>query len=59
MSVAILADDRARYNKSVQIFHSTVADYLRWGRGQPANSSRLLGECSEVCAVALCCDDVA
>lgn len=48
MSVAILGDDRVRYNKSIQVFHSTVADYLRWGRGQPASSGRLLGESSEV-----------
>eukprot|EP00775_Hariotina_reticulata_P010584 gene10584-10742_t len=45
MAVAILADDRARYNKSVKIYHDTVKDYFKWGKGQ--FSSRLLGECTE------------
>eukprot|EP00879_Flechtneria_rotunda_P022507 GHRR01023758.1.p2 GENE.GHRR01023758.1~~GHRR01023758.1.p2 ORF type:complete len:279 (+),score=87.28 GHRR01023758.1:1347-2183(+) len=46
MALGILADDRARYNKGVKLYHATVADYLKWGRGSTAYN-RILGECTE------------
>lgn len=46
MAMGILSDDRARYTKAVGVFHSTVSDYFKWGRGAWANG-RILGECSE------------
>lgn len=50
MSVAILSDDRPRYNKAVQLYHATVKDYFKWGRGKYRNYSgvlRVVGEATE------------
>lgn len=46
VAVAVLSDDRARWNKARTIFHATVHRYLRWGKDIWA-LSHLLGECSE------------
>lgn len=39
----MLTDDVARYRKGVQLYHTTVGDYLRWGRGD-FSSGRIVGE---------------
>lgn len=44
--MGILSDDRARYDKGVRLYHATVADYLKWGKGSYA-AGRILGETSE------------
>jgi hypothetical protein len=46
MAFGILTDDRARYNKALQLFHTTVAGYFKWGRGRWA-ANRLIGESTE------------
>lgn len=46
MAFGILTDDRPRYDKAVQLFHATVAGYLKWGRGKFA-TNRLIGESTE------------
>ncbi|WIA43021.1 hypothetical protein OEZ86_009555 [Tetradesmus obliquus] len=46
MAFGILTDDRARYDRAVQLFHTTVAGYLKWGRGRWA-ANRLIGESTE------------
>jgi len=48
MSMAILTDNRTRYDRAVDIYHKTVKDYLAWGWGQgQINQSRIIGECTE------------
>jgi hypothetical protein len=47
MSYGILTDNRARYDKGVQLLQATLQDYLKWGRGGFAESGRMIGECSE------------
>jgi hypothetical protein len=51
MALGVLGNNRTMYNSGVSLFTSTVADYLKWGRGsfatQYGNISRLPGECSE------------
>lgn len=46
MAFGILTDDRARYARAVQLFHTTVAGYFKWGRGRWA-ANRLIGESTE------------
>lgn len=43
MAFGVLTDDVARYRKGVQLYHTTVGDYLRWGRGD-FSSGRIVGE---------------
>jgi hypothetical protein len=51
MALGVLGNNRTMYNSGVNLFTSTVADYLKWGKGsfavQNGNMTRLLGECSE------------
>ncbi|KAF6262671.1 chondroitin AC/alginate lyase [Scenedesmus sp. NREL 46B-D3] len=51
MALGVLGNNRTMYNSGVSLFTSTVADYLKWGRGsfavQYGTTSRLPGECSE------------
>jgi hypothetical protein len=47
MSYGILTDNRARYDKGVQLYHDTLQDYLKWGKGANAEGGRMIGECSE------------
>jgi hypothetical protein len=51
MALGVLGNNRTMYNQGVSVFTSTVADYLKWGKGsfatQYGNITRLLGECSE------------
>ncbi|WIA13695.1 hypothetical protein OEZ85_007252 [Tetradesmus obliquus] len=48
MSLAILGDDRARYNKAVDLFHRTVKDYVwKWGRDPAFSKGRRPGEITE------------
>lgn len=46
VAFGVLTDDVARYRKGVQLYHTTVGDYLRWGRGE-FSSGRIVGEASE------------
>jgi hypothetical protein len=39
----VLTDDVARYRKGLDLYHVTVGDYLRWGRGN-FRSNRIVGE---------------
>jgi hypothetical protein len=51
MALGVLGNNRTMYNSGVNLFTSTVADYLKWGKGsfavQNGNMTRLLGECSD------------
>lgn len=47
MSYGILTDDRTRYDKGVELYHATLEDYLKWGKGASAEGGRMIGECSE------------
>jgi hypothetical protein len=47
MSYGILTDNRTRYNKGVALYHETLKDYLKWGKGANAEGGRMIGECSE------------
>lgn len=48
MSLAILGDDRARYDKAVDLFHRTVKDYVwKWGRDPAFSKGRRPGEITE------------
>lgn len=50
MAYGVLTNDRSRYNRAVELYHTTVKDYLRWGRGQwvhVAPGWRAVGEASE------------
>lgn len=47
VTVGLLTDNRARYEAGLALYHATVADYLKWGRGS-AGDGRIVGECSEV-----------
>ena len=33
MAVGVLGDDRARYEKGLSVYRTTVAEYTQWGRG--------------------------
>lgn len=46
MAHGILTDNKARYDKGVGLYHTTVQDYLKWGRGT-FSEGRIIGECSE------------
>lgn len=45
-AVAVLSDDRARWNKARSVFDATVQRYLRWGKDVWA-VDHVLGECTE------------
>lgn len=45
-AVAVLSDDRARWNKARTVFHATVQRYLRWGKDEWADD-HVLGETTE------------
>jgi hypothetical protein len=47
MSVAILNDDAALYNKAVSLFQATVKHYIRWGFDPATSATRIIGECTE------------
>lgn len=47
MAVAVLTDDRTLYDKSLELFDSTVESYFRWGRDKDARDGRIVRECSE------------
>eukprot|EP00882_Tetradesmus_deserticola_P029789 GHRQ01033396.1.p1 GENE.GHRQ01033396.1~~GHRQ01033396.1.p1 ORF type:complete len:123 (+),score=17.20 GHRQ01033396.1:49-417(+) len=47
ISYGILTDNRERYDKGVSLYHDTLSDYLKWGRGANAEGGRMIGECSE------------
>eukprot|EP00878_Enallax_costatus_P042382 GHUV01049721.1.p1 GENE.GHUV01049721.1~~GHUV01049721.1.p1 ORF type:complete len:100 (-),score=18.16 GHUV01049721.1:307-606(-) len=46
MAVGVLSDNTTTYSKGVDLFNTTVSDYLKWGKGS-YTSGRVLGECSE------------
>jgi hypothetical protein len=46
MSFGVLTDDRARYDRGLALFHSTVKGYFKWGRGH-YSANRLIGESTE------------
>jgi hypothetical protein len=43
VAFGVLTDDVARYRKGVDLYHVTVGDYLRWGRGD-FKANRIVGE---------------
>lgn len=47
VAFGVFSDDRARYNKGVSLYRTTVKDYFKWGRGQYAAGGRLFGESTE------------
>ncbi|KAF8063673.1 hypothetical protein HT031_003528 [Scenedesmus sp. PABB004] len=47
VAAGVVADDRGRYDAGVQLFHRTVAGFLKWGRGRWAEGGRLIGETTE------------
>jgi hypothetical protein len=46
VALGVLSDDRARYDKGVELYRATVNSYLKWGRGEYA-AGRILGESTE------------
>lgn len=50
MTVGILTDDRPRYARAVDLYHATIKDYFKWGRGKFHRYSgvlRIVGEATE------------
>eukprot|EP00878_Enallax_costatus_P043516 GHUV01051527.1.p1 GENE.GHUV01051527.1~~GHUV01051527.1.p1 ORF type:complete len:634 (+),score=132.79 GHUV01051527.1:302-2203(+) len=50
MAMAILTDDKTRFDNAVGLFHKTVEDYVwKWGRQKGYNevNGRCMGECTE------------
>lgn len=47
MAFGILSDDSDRYLKAIQLFHHTVADYLKFGRIDTWKDGHVLGQCTE------------
>lgn len=48
--MGVLANDRTRYNKAVELYHATMKDYFKWGKGQHQHTAggwRSVGEASE------------
>jgi len=46
MAVGVLADDRPRYDKGLDVYRTTVQEYFKWGRNGYA-PNRILGEATE------------
>lgn len=46
MAFGVLTDDAQRYNMAVDLYHTTVRGYFKWGRGRFA-AGRLIGESTE------------
>jgi hypothetical protein len=46
MAVGVLADDKARYDKGLDVYRTTVQEYFKWGRNGYA-PNRILGEATE------------
>lgn len=46
MAFGLLTDDKARYQKGIDLYKATVPDYFRWGKGAFAQN-RLPGEATE------------
>eukprot|EP00879_Flechtneria_rotunda_P025186 GHRR01026752.1.p1 GENE.GHRR01026752.1~~GHRR01026752.1.p1 ORF type:complete len:295 (+),score=61.58 GHRR01026752.1:724-1608(+) len=46
MAMGLLTDDKACYDRAVALYHTTVKDYYKWGKGDHLEG-RVLGECSE------------
>jgi hypothetical protein len=45
MAVGVLTEDRARYDKGLDLYRTTVQEYFKWGRGY--EKGRVLGEATE------------
>jgi hypothetical protein len=54
VAFGVLTDDEARYRKGLDLYHVTVGDYLRWGRGN-FRSNRIVGEVGVVVSAAKDC----